>query len=278
MLKPGRTQRLLSFTLKPLLLALFVSLIFHWTSRPSSPSFKKPINPHPHLSKALVIASTTSSNLTWLTPALQSSHWTPHIYTTDSPSAELTVPVNKGNEAMVYLTYIIDNYDTLPDIIFFHHDHAQTWHQQFSSAYELAHLNPLSVQKHGYLSPRCLPGCENVIQLSGDVAPLHDLKGSPRDVQISSVLREFWSEDGELPEKIAAPCCAQFAVTREAVRRRGVETWRALREWLVKTDLDSRSSGRVLEYTWHLWFGMEAVHCPAEEQCLCDVFGVGNCS
>ena len=75
-------------------------------------------------------------------------------------------------------------------------------------------------------------------------------------MQISSVLHEFL---GEVPEKIAAPCCAQFAVSREAIRRRGVEIWRGLREWLVQTNLDSRSSGRVLEYTWHLWFGMEAV-------------------
>jgi Protein of unknown function (DUF3431) len=158
---------------------------------------------------------------------------------------------------MVYLTYIIDNYDSLPDIVFFHHDHAQAWHQQFSSTYELAHFNPLSVLKHGYLSPRCLPGCENIIELSGDVAPLDDLKGTPRHVQIASVLHEFLGE--ELPERIAAPCCAQFAVSREAIRGRSLETWKGLREWLVGTGLDSRSSGRVLEYTWHLWFGMEAV-------------------
>lgn len=253
MLKPGRVQRLVSFAIKPLLLALFVSLIFRWVNRPSSP--KKPIDPHPHLSKSLVIASTTNSDLSWLPSALLSSHWTPNVYTTDNSSAPLTVPVNKGNEAMVYLTYIIDNYDTLPDIIFFHHHHTQAWHQQFSSSYELAHLNPSSVLKHGYLSPRCLPGCENIIELSGDVVPLGDLKGAPRDVQISSVLREFLDE--EVPNRIAAPCCAQFAVSKEAVRRRGLEKWKGLREWLIDTKLDSRSSGRVLEYTWHLWFGME---------------------
>ncbi|TVY85527.1 hypothetical protein LSUE1_G000375 [Lachnellula suecica] len=278
MLKSRRVQRLLSFALKPLLAALFVSLIFYLTR--SSPP-KKPIDPYPHLTKSLVIAATTSSNLTWLPGALASSHWTPHVYTTDSPNAALTVPVNKGNEAMVYLSYIIDNYDSLPDVVFFHHDHSQAWHQQFSSAYELTHLNPVSVLKHGYLSPRCLPGCENVIELSGDVAPVLDLKGASRDVQIASVLREFLRDEKigmrlELPEKIAAPCCAQFAVSRDAIRARGHETWMGLRDWLIATELDSRSSGRVLEYTWHLWFGKEAVHCPAEERCLNDVYGVGN--
>jgi len=262
MISSRRIHRLLSFALKPLLAALFVSLLFHWSTRSSIS--RKPVNPYPSLTKSLVVASTTSSNLTWLDPALQTSHWDPYVYVTDSSSAPLTVPVNKGNEAMVYLSYIIDNYDNLPDIVFFHHDHSQTWHQQFSSAYELSHLNPVSVLKHGYLSPRCLPGCENVIELSGDVVPISDLKGQPRDVQISSVLREFYRDEKtgarlELPSKIAAPCCAQFAVSREAIRGRSQDTWEGLRNWLIGTGLDSRSSGRVLEYTWHLWFGMEPV-------------------
>jgi hypothetical protein len=164
---------------------------------------------------------------------------------------------------MVYLTWIIDNYAHLPDVVFFHHHHHQAWHQQFTSSFELEHLNVLNVQKHGYLSPRCLPGCENVIKLTGDVAPLEDLRTTGRDVQIASVLHAFWRDgDGgrrELPTEIAAPCCAQFAVSKDRIL--GVEegTWRALREWLVETEMDSASAGRVMEYTWHLWFGMEPV-------------------
>lgn len=38
------------------------------------------------------------------------------IYTVDDPSSEYHVPKNKGNEAMVYLTYIIDNYDSLSEV------------------------------------------------------------------------------------------------------------------------------------------------------------------
>lgn len=247
----------------------------------SPPKPRKPINPHPHLSKALVVASTKSSNLTWLEPALRDSHWTPYVYTTDDASAPLTVPINKGNEAMVYLTYIIDHYDHLPDVMFFHHDHNQAWHQMFSSGYELKHLNPATVLRDGYVSPRCLPGCENIISLSGDVAPLEDLKSASRDVMISSVLHEFWLDEKgnkqKLPERIAAPCCAQFAVSRQRVRRRSKAEWEALRSWLINTGANSRESGRVLEYTWHLWFGMGDEFCPDEAQCLCDVYGVGDC-
>ncbi|KAF4624714.1 hypothetical protein G7Y89_g13455 [Cudoniella acicularis] len=187
MFKPGRLQRLLAFTLKPLLAALTLTLLIRSFSS-SSP--KSTINKGAkfHLSQHLIIASTTTSNLTWLT-SLPSKNlpWKPHIYVTDTttpPANTFTVPINKGNEAMAYLTYIIDNYRSLPDIMFFHHDHHQAWHQSFSSSFELSHLNPTTVLSQGYVSPRCLPGCENIIELSGDVVPLSDLRGTSRDVQI----------------------------------------------------------------------------------------------
>lgn len=278
MSRSSRIHRLLSFALKPLLLALFVSLVFHWTGLRSKS--KRIQNPHPHLTKSLIVASTTSSNLTWL-PAAHTSYWNPHVYVTNDRSAAYTVPINKGNEAMVILTYIIDHYDSLPDVMFFHHDHEKAWHQLVSTPFELANLNPETVLREGYVSPRCLRNCENIIELPGDVVPLDDLKGSSRDVQISTVLHEFMRDSRgrrvAVPGKIAAPCCAQFAVSREAVLRRDLETWTALRGWLIETELDSMSSGRVLEYTWHMWFGKEPMFCPTEQKCWCDVFGVGNC-
>ncbi|KAH6677357.1 hypothetical protein B0J14DRAFT_560145 [Halenospora varia] len=210
-----------------------------------SPSSSPPHKNHSHhhsLSAHLILATTTSSNLTWLDPALKNTPWKQQIYITDlhpshANAGELTVPVNKGNEAMAYLTYIVDNYENLPDVMFFHHDHAQAWHQQFSSSFEIKNLNFETVVREGYVSPRCLPGCENVIELPGDVVPLEDLglEGTGRDVLISTILREFY---GEVPSKIAAPCCAQFAVSRDAVRRRPKENWVAIRKWLERTDVD----------------------------------------
>jgi len=219
--------------------AFLVTVFFRWyRSGPANPP-----NPYPDITRGLVIASTSSSNLTWLDPALQVSHWEPYVYVTDAPASKkggqidnrkLSVPANKGNEAMVYLTWIIDHYDDLPDVVFFHHHHGQAWHQQFSSRYELENLNVANVLEHGYVSPRCLPGCENVIELSGDVAPLSDLKGASRELLISSVLHAFWRDENgsriEIPKKIAAPCCAQFAVSKERILKVTKATWLGLRE------------------------------------------------
>ena len=53
---------------------------------------------------AFVVASQSSENATWLEEYFP--HWEKNIYHVDDPSAELTVPKNKGRESMVYLTYV----------------------------------------------------------------------------------------------------------------------------------------------------------------------------
>lgn len=51
----------------------------------------------------MVVASTSSENVTWLHDYLP--QWKKNIYVVDDASAELTVPTNKGRESMVFLTY-----------------------------------------------------------------------------------------------------------------------------------------------------------------------------
>jgi hypothetical protein len=51
----------------------------------------------------LVIASQTTDNTTWLEGSFPD--WEKSIYLTDAPS-NLSVPVNKGRESMVYLTSV----------------------------------------------------------------------------------------------------------------------------------------------------------------------------
>lgn len=51
---------------------------------------------------ALVIARRKADDTTWLMN--QRPDWKKVFYTVDDPEAELTVPRNKGREAMVYLT------------------------------------------------------------------------------------------------------------------------------------------------------------------------------
>ena len=53
---------------------------------------------------ALVVASRVKDNTAWLQGKFPA--WKKSIYVVDDPKASLTVPVNKGREAMVYLTCV----------------------------------------------------------------------------------------------------------------------------------------------------------------------------
>jgi hypothetical protein len=98
--------------------------------------------PGGQVSKAIVVASQTASNTSWVSENVPG--WDIVKYVVDDPEAALFVPQNKGREAMVYLTYVshdesrsfptnlvrymINHYDKLPDISLFIHDARYQWH------------------------------------------------------------------------------------------------------------------------------------------------------
>lgn len=266
----------LSLLIYPFVLAVLLTFVAKllFGGRPTSPlqlttsSQGSPQHQPGAISKALVVASTTKEDTTWLSEIPSSLNWTINHYRVDAPlSPALSVPSRKGNEAMVYLTYIIDNYDALPDVIFFHHGHPRAWHQKLSSAEEVSRLRAEYVLKAGYASARCLPGCENVVSLEGG-EPASNMAALPllsRRDRLVTLLENFLEParfpelEGTVPKQLAAPCCAQFAVSRARVLRREKEWWVKLRGWLIEAPLPSMNSGRLMEHLWHVFFGVEAV-------------------
>ncbi|KAK4692954.1 hypothetical protein P7C71_g4349, partial [Lecanoromycetidae sp. Uapishka_2] len=187
--------------------------------------------------------------------------WQAAIYTVNPTSANstlLTTPMNKGHEGMAYLSYIIDNYDHLPSLMAFLHSHRagflSAWHTDTPLHNNVDALHSLQkpfVQKNGYVNLRCNwnPGCKEAHRVNAHVTP--------------EVWAEIFSgtetEKGGAPMQVGAACCAQFAVSRDQVRRRPVGDYVRFRDWIVRTEKSDAESGRVLEFLWHVVFGMEAV-------------------
>lgn len=189
--------------------------------------------------------------------------WQHAIYIVDDPTAPLTVPKNKGHEGNVYLQYILDNYHALPSTIVFLHSHRDgyplAWHTEFDT-----HSNPITVQRlktdfvqrNGYVNMRCnpYPGCPN------ELLPLRNPPDPMRGPEY--VYGSAWEKlfnNTNVPEVVGAACCAQFAVSREQVLKRGYGEYEWFHSWLMETELPDEISGRVLEYMWHVIFGKEAV-------------------
>ncbi|KAF2278246.1 uncharacterized protein EI97DRAFT_431507 [Westerdykella ornata] len=179
---------------------------------------------------------------------------------------------DKGRIANAYLTFIIENYHNLPETMVFLNSYP-------SNTQNSANLNKVDavrnlktdyIQKAGYANLRCMTkaGCTN------HFLPTRNPPDEFRtlEVAMANVWNELFRNDN-LPEKLATPCCAEFAVSREQVQKKGVAEYLRYWEWLNKTKMDDDTAGLVFEYIWHIIFGREAEYCLELEKCECDLYG-----
>ena len=182
---------------------------------------------------------------------------------------------NKGNEAMRYLSFIIDHYDNLPDIIAFRHGHKESWNQRADAPAEVNNLNLTAVRQRGYQNFRCtlFDGRLNheCPALGEDIPEDYWESVEP---ELATTFTDIWDAwfGGARPEYLMTACCAQFVVTRESVMSRSKEKYIEYRQWLIDTELEDYFSGRVLERTWHIIFGKPPVWCEREEDCDCQIY------
>ncbi|KAK6825812.1 hypothetical protein PG987_013306, partial [Apiospora arundinis] len=229
----------------------------------------------------IVVASVKSDNTTWFHQHLP-PQWQKSIYVVNDPKAPLTVPQNKGREAMVYLTHIVNNYDDLSDNLLFFHASRFAWHNDDPDYDGLATLQNFQfpyLREMGYVNLRCVW----VIGCPAEIRPMEDAVTDDEMVvrkRAAPTAKEVYKDAFEqllpghpVPEVVAVSCCSQFAVTKEMIRRRPRADYIHFLQWLLNTPLEDALSGRVFEFAWHIIFDQEAVHCPSAEDCYCKVWG-----
>lgn len=110
------------------------------------------------------------------------------------------------------------------------------------------------MKKNGYANLRCNwePGCPEEVQ------PFRQLAGRTTEIAFAGAWMRIFNNT-DVPEIVAVPCCAQFAVTREQILARPLSQYLAFHRWLLETELDDDTSGRVFEYLWHIIFGQDPV-------------------
>ncbi|EEQ90995.1 uncharacterized protein BDCG_06115 [Blastomyces dermatitidis ER-3] len=259
---------------------LFVLFVFYYLRNDRDDA--KPL-PHGHghdPQAAVVVAGLRSSNTKWLPKAFP--QWDMHIYIADDEPTQLRIPRNKGREAMVYLTYMIDHYDDHPNdtaVLFLHADQNQ-WHnddEKYDGKRMLERFNLQHLVREGYVNMRChpYPGCTTGL----DLTAVPTVVNTSEAATIAGILQNaatLFPGATSLPGEVAVGCCAQFGVTARAIRENPLQRYEELRQWLLDTQLSDQISGRVMEYMWHVLFGQPARHCPDPQQCYCQVYGRCN--
>jgi hypothetical protein len=201
--------------------------------------------------------------------------WQPAVYVVDDLSAPLHPPKNKGHEVIVYLSYIIDHYDKLPDIVAFMHSHQFAWHNDEifggNAAEMLQRLNPARVVREGYMNLRCTwaPGCPDWLH----PGTLEENEQKQEETMLARSWGEIFPDD-PIPDVLAQPCCAQFVVSRERILATPKARFVYYRDWILRTELSDYISGRIWEYLWHVVFTGKNVVCPKEHICYCDGYGI----
>ena len=229
--------------------------------------------------KTLVVPRQESEETTWLENL--GLNVTKAIFVVDNPSLSpgYTIPKNKGHEAMVYLTYIIDHYDDLSDVSIFAHSHEITWHNNdlldSSMIKTIEHLSEAHVTRVGYFNLRCHdePGCPDWLHLDrpNDELDMH------RKMEERAFSLDVWKElhpNVPPPKAISQPCCAQFAVSRDRIQAIPKSEYMRYRDWLLNTKLSDEFSGRVMEYSWQFLLAGVPELCPAMHLCYCDGYGI----
>ncbi|KAJ5908671.1 hypothetical protein N7495_001353 [Penicillium taxi] len=238
---------------------------------------------HEGIEKELVFAAMLKSDMSWVDDNLPG--WRTNIYRADLAAAEeteanLTVPMNKGNEAMVFLTYLIDRYSTLPDVVIFLHGGRYQWHNDnplYDSLISIKDLHLNFVREAGYVNLRCTwpIGCPSELEPGRYLRDRPDDPQHPTAVQYPDSFMALFPGE-EVPEVVGTPCCSQFAVSRDQVHRRERKEYEHARQWLLDSELDSATSGRIMEYAWHILFGKPPQHCPNATECYCKTYGYCN--
>ncbi|KAI5369265.1 hypothetical protein Slin15195_G001410 [Septoria linicola] len=248
----------------------------HAVQRHDADHFPIPVKSPDGPSINLVVATTAKDDMSW-TKNLRIPHLQVIRYVSDSQSAKYHPSKPKGREALMYLTYIHDFYDTLPDISIFIHAEENPWHMDGalleSMTFALSHLDFSQVIESRYFNLRVnwKHGCP--AQINTSMTTEIDEKKQEQHL-MAEAFRAIFGADVQVPEILAGACCSQFAVSRDAIRQRAKYEYKHYMDWLIETSWSDYISGRVFEHLWPYIFLNRPIECPIEWKSLCSMYGV----
>ena len=212
----------------------------------------------------IVMAKTRPENVNWLLELYKDMPFRPYVYSSDrfvEPGC-IAPRSRRGRETATYLSYLIDNYDSLPEYSIFVHAKHEQWHNDVGSrtADVLKSLRFQHITATGFVNLRCssFPGCPV------SVNPLDPTEYDIRNKDTRAFFAEIYMElfdvpRGNVPRHIGNVCCAQFAVTRARILQRPRSDYERMLRWVDHTHEGDFAVGWVFEKLWDIVFGMDAI-------------------
>lgn len=175
-----------------------------------------------------------------------------------SSTGKCNLPKNKGREASSYISYILNNWDTLPRRIAFIHGHETADHQNRPEG-----LLELIKRANPTLDYVSLNDSWHTLCL-GEQCPKERKKDYYTDNPAHILLKKHWKThfqpylNIEFPYWIQSERSAQFVVSHAAIKRYPKEAYEKWFDLLMSAGdgpTDDYFSGMVFEFVWHMLFG-----------------------
>jgi hypothetical protein len=190
-----------------------------------------------------IVTSHWKEDLTWLLE----SPWPVNLIDKEgadpSPFVPKYVIPNKGQETSVYIKYIIENYDNLPDHVAFIHGHENAYHQ--------CHDRPLIEVIRGAQRE-----IHDFISLNNFFRLYPFLDESEEYMKIETYWRLLGFKEEDKPVRdtmLEVPIGAQFIVSREAIRRYPKTEWSRWYNMIMNESANQLPL--FFENIWHIIFG-----------------------
>lgn len=163
---------------------------------------------------------------------------------------------NRGDEELAYLDWIVEHYDRLPDVVFFLHGHRCAEHANFDMSVALPSIRECFQPAQGYMDINTYRtgGKKQCRGMKGIMESEYtkDLTGFEMKNFAKVWADLFEKEIGPRPNLICWDTAAQFAVSRDAIRRHPLEFYKKLAEAV---------GNRVttMEFFWRMVFDKDAI-------------------
>jgi hypothetical protein len=181
---------------------------------------------------------------------------------------------DKGRVANAYLTWIVENYHDLPETLLFIPPRDSLEETPLDIRGVASTLQIPFIQTSGFVNLRC-PSQKSRTTCNDHVlepfAPTNEFR--TLETNITQTWAGLFGKGTKIPLQIATVLGAEFAVSRAQVQMRSVEEYLKYWAWLNRTIMDDDSAGLVMEYLWHVVFGMNAIFCPERVRCECELYG-----
>lgn len=198
-------------------------------------------------SKTNIVVSRYNKNVDFVYKINNNKNINVMIYDKENPHNPLNIPVNKGNEASVYLKYIIDNYDNLTEFTFFIHDDEYAWHHS-GSIIDKYNEAILSNTKYYNINDKCHWNKPNLIN-----EHYHkDLMKWYNDyIEEYIPISKVPNNKDFIYDYLGS---AQFLVHKDLIRNLPKVFYKKIYDWIITTNISNDISGRFLEWTWHVFW------------------------